>query len=202
MTRTGAEASETGAMPYRVRPLDPGTWADFARLVEANGGVWGGCWCLAFHAGNRSYPSTDARRAAKELRVREGTTHAALVYAGADCVGWAQFGSPGELPAIKNRKAYEAALDRLPEWRITCLFVGKGHRKRGVAETAIKGALAEIARLGGGTVEGYPEDVAGRRASGSFLWNGTLGMFERLGFAPVRKIGKHNWVVRRTVAPG
>jgi hypothetical protein len=24
----------------------PETWDDFAALVEANNGVWGGCWCM------------------------------------------------------------------------------------------------------------------------------------------------------------
>ena len=196
----GRPGPEDGRPRYTLRALSPETWPDFARLVEAHNGIWGGCWCLAFHAGNREYRTLEARRAGKEARVREGRTHAALVYAGADCVGWAQFGSPDELPAIKNRKNYEAGLDRLPDWRITCLFVGKGHRKRGAADAAVAGALGEIARLGGGTVEGYPEDVAGRKVSGSFLWNGTLGMFERLGFERVRKIGKHKWMVRRTVA--
>jgi len=31
---------------YRTRELSPDTWDDFARLVEANNGVWGGCWCM------------------------------------------------------------------------------------------------------------------------------------------------------------
>ncbi len=34
---------------YSTRPLDAGTWQDFAELVEAHNGVWGGCWCMAFH---------------------------------------------------------------------------------------------------------------------------------------------------------
>jgi hypothetical protein len=34
---------------YSTRPLDAGTWPDFAELVEAHNGVWGGCWCMAFH---------------------------------------------------------------------------------------------------------------------------------------------------------
>ena len=34
---------------YTTRPLTPDTWADFAELVEANNGVWGGCWCIGFH---------------------------------------------------------------------------------------------------------------------------------------------------------
>lgn len=192
--------AEATGRAYAVRALAPGTWPDFARLAEANNGVWGGCWCVGFHAGIKDLDRD--HRAVKEAMVRDGRTHAALVYAGADCVGWAQFGSPAELPAIKNRKEYEAALVRLPDWRITCLFVGKNHRRKGVAEAAVAGALDEIARLGGGTVEGYPEDVAGRKVSGSFLWNGTLAMFERLGFEPVRRLGKHKWVVRRTVQPG
>jgi hypothetical protein len=183
---------------YAVRALTPETWPDFARLVDANNGVWGGCWCLSFHAGDREHGPD--RRGAKEAMVREGRTHSALVYTGEDCVGWAQYGSAQELPAIKNRKEYLATLDRLPDWRITCFFVGRGHRKRGAARAALAGAVAQIAGLGGGTVEAYPEDVSGRKASHSFLWSGTLGMFERLGFERVRRLGKHKWVVRRTVA--
>lgn len=34
--------------------------------------------------------------------------------------------------------------------RITCFFVGRTHRRRGVADAALTGALDEIGRLGGG----------------------------------------------------
>ena len=34
---------------FIVKPLDKSTWPDFARLVEKNKGIWGGCWCMAFH---------------------------------------------------------------------------------------------------------------------------------------------------------
>ena len=84
-----------------------------------------------------------------------------------------------------------------PDWRITCHFVGKGHRRQGVASAALEGALELIAGLGGGTVEGYPED-AGSVPAG-FLFNGALSTYERLGFSRDRKIGKHRWVVTRTV---
>jgi hypothetical protein len=183
---------------YTMRELSPGTWPDFARLVEANNGVWGGCWCLSFHAGDREIGPD--RRGVKEAMVRQGRTRSALVYAGADCVGWTQYGRTGELPAIKNRREYLATLDRLPDWRITCFFVGKGHRRQGVATAAIAGAVHQIATLGGGWVEGYPDDVSGRKASRTFLWGGTLGMFERLGFQRARRLGKNKWVVRRAVA--
>ena len=36
---------------YTTQPLTADTWGDFAGLVEANNGVWGGCWCMGFHPG-------------------------------------------------------------------------------------------------------------------------------------------------------
>jgi GNAT superfamily N-acetyltransferase len=181
---------------YTVEPLSPKTWPDFARLVEKHNGVWGGCWCMAFHAEG---VGTGKGRSLKERRVREGRAHAALVYDGAACVGWCQFGPTDELPRIKHRRAYEEGLTDLPDWRITCFFVDRDHRHRGVSAVALGGALREVARLGGGTVESYPEDVTDRSVSSSFLHNGTLAMFEQRGFRRVRRLGKNHWVVAKRV---
>lgn len=182
-----------------IKPLDTTTWPDFAALVERNNGVWGGCWCMGFHTGGAHQGGYEVHRALKQKLVEAGEAHAALVYDGADCVGWCQFGSTAELPRIKHAKAYAEGLAALPDWRITCFYVDKGHRKLGVAATALAGAVAEIARLGGGVVESYPEDTEGRSVSSSFLHNGSLGMFELAGFARRRKIGKDRWVVTRLV---
>ncbi len=183
-----------------VQTLDATTWPDFARLVEAHNGVWGGCWCMAFHPEGVGRGKTPAQnRTEKECRVRDGTAHAALVYDGEACVGWCQFGSPDELPRIKHRRAYLDGLNELPAWRITCFFVDKASRRKGVASAALAGALEEIARLGGGVVESYPEAVDGRSVSASFLHNGTVALFERHGFERTRQLGKHHWVVERVV---
>lgn len=185
----------------RVLPLDAATWPAFAGLVERHDGVWGGCWCMGFHAEGvgRAGQTPAGNRAAKERRVREGRAHAALVLDGETCLGWCQYGPTDELPRIKRRAAYEAGLDALPGWRITCFFVDRKARGRGIADRALAGALALMAARGGGTVEAYPEDVAGRSTSSSFLHGGTVAMFERHGFARVRPIGKHHWVVRRAL---
>ncbi len=108
---------------------------------------------------------------------------------------------PAELPYIKSRRAYEKDLTTLPDWRVTCFFTGKGQRGRGVAHTALGGALAEIARKGGGTVEGYPEETDDRSVSGSFLHTGPMAVFENHGFTRSRPISPHRWVVTLTVAP-
>jgi ribosomal protein S18 acetylase RimI-like enzyme len=159
----------------------------------------GGCWCLEFHPeGNQRGAD---RRALKERRVRDGQAHAALVFDGDVCVGWCQFGSPEELSRIKFGRAYREAAGDAPDWRITCFFVDRSYRHTGVAAAALNGALREIARLGGGTVESSPEDVEGRKVSNSFLYNATVAMFERQGFTRTRQLGKNNWLVTKQVRP-
>jgi GNAT superfamily N-acetyltransferase len=183
---------------YTIKPLDESTWDAFAALVEANNGVFGGCWCIGFHEEGVKGSTAEQNRERKLARVRAGTTHSALVFDGGRCLGWAQFGSPEEVVRIKSRAAYEKGRTTpLPDWRIGCCFVGKGHRRKGVAAAAIAGALELIAELGGGTVEGYPEDAASVPAG--FLFNGALSTYDQLGFARERMIGKHRWVVRKHV---
>lgn len=179
---------------YTIRPLDMSTWGAFAALVEANNGIFGGCWCMGFHAKEGDEVATRALNCERKLElVRAGAAHAALVFDGDDCLGWAQFGPPEEVPRIKSRAAYEREHTLPPDWRIACCYVGKGHRRAGVATAALAGALDLIAEMGGGTVEGYPEDAANVPAG--FLYNGALSTYEALGFVRNRKIGKNRWVM-------
>jgi GNAT superfamily N-acetyltransferase len=191
----------TNEPTYATRHLTEDTWEDFAKLVEANNGVWGGCWCMGFHPeGVGNDRTRDQNRDAKQAHVRNGTVHQVLVYDRDECVGWCQYGPPVELPRIKNPKAYDAGLTDLPDWRIGCIFTGKGHRRSGVARAAVTAALAAIEEAGGGVVEAYPEQVEGREPqAGSYLHTGSENLFEELGFARDRKIAKWRWVMRRRV---
>jgi GNAT superfamily N-acetyltransferase len=187
-----------GSSTFRVQALDESTWPAYTALVERNNGIFGGCWCMGFHPEGVGKDTTaELNRERKLARVKAGTAHAALVFDGDECVGWCQFGVPDELPRIKSRAAYEKGRTALPDWRIACCYVGKGHRRQGVATAALTGALELIAGLGGGTVEGYPE--AAESVPAGFLYNGALSTYEQLGFTRDRQIGKHRWVVTTVV---
>ena len=185
-------------MTLTSRALDADTWDAFAELVERNNGVFGGCWCIGYHP-ECGQQGTDYR-AAKEDRVRTGRAHAALVL-DEDGVaqGWCQYGSPEELPGIKHRQVYDQDAPPLPDWRITCFYVDKKHRGQGIARTALEGALDQIAEAGGGLVEAIPEVTAGREAPGRFLFSATVELFEEHGFTRGRQVGKHAWIVSRSV---
>ena len=91
----------------------------------------------------------------------------------------------------------EEELDLVPDYRITCIFVDRGYRRKGLSAVALQGALDLISEAGGGVVEGYPHDTQGKKKS--VLYNGTRTLFERAGFTFVRSKGTGNCVMRRTV---
>ena len=185
---------------YVVKPLVPDTWEAFARLAERHNGVFGGCWCTWFHtfSSEKTYSAED-NRALKQQLVNEGRAHAALVFDSDEAVAWCEYGTPAELPNIYHRKEYEAELDTLPDYRITCLFVDKKYRRQALTAVALRGAVDLIAQAGGGVVEGYPHDTDGKKVS--VLYNGTRSLFEQAGFSYIRAKGTRNCVMRTTVAP-
>jgi GNAT superfamily N-acetyltransferase len=187
---------------YRIEPLSSASWAAFAAMVERNTGLFSGCWCIHFHC----HPDPPERReignrAMKEQLVREGRAHAALVFDGDEAIAWAQFGPVDELPNIHHRKEWERTVEALPDYRITCVYVDRRHRRSGMAEIAVRGALELIAGEGGGRVESYPHDLPPeKKMSSSFLYNATRTMYERLGFQYDRSKGTGNCVMTITVS--
>lgn len=117
-------------------------------------------------------------------------------------VAWCEYGTPDERPNIYHRKEYEASAERLPDYRLTCLFVDRRYRRKGVASVAVRGALELIGQAGGGVVETYPRDTDGKKMSASFLYNGTRGMYEEAGWRYDRAKGQFNCVMVTEVPPG
>jgi hypothetical protein len=184
---------------FTVQALTAATWDAFARMMERHNGVFGGCWCTYFHTmhDEKTFDADD-NRALKQRLVKQGRAHAALVFDGDEAVAWCEYGSPAELPNIYHRKQYEAELDALPDYRITCIFVDKKYRRKQLSAVALGGALELIAQAGGGVVEGYPHDNEGKKMS--VLYNGTRNLFEDAGFSYIRPKGPKNCVMRKKVS--
>ncbi len=189
-------------MTFVIRPLDRDTWDAFAELVERNGGVFGGCWCMGGYPEGLSRTDASVNRANKHRRVLNGTAHAALVLdKQGRAQGWCQYGDAEELARVKQRRAYEQDPPARPDWRIQCFYVDRRHRGRGIARAALEGALAQIAKAGGGRVEAISETTTGRRAPGRFLFSATVELYEQYGFIRGRQLGKHAYLLTGVVAP-
>ena len=189
------------ASTYTIKALDELTWPAYAALVEANNGVFGGCWCMGFHPEGGEKDMTAARSTAsancsvsrRAPRTRRSCSTVTTAWAGASS------GHPRNCRGSRATWRTTRVVHGVPDWRIACCFVGKGHRRKGVFAAGLAGALDLIAGYGGGVVKGYPEDSESVPAG--FLYNGALSTYEALGFSRDRMIGKHRWVVRKVVPP-
>ncbi len=166
------------------------TWPDFERLFASHGGVWGGCWCMFFHApGSFDAKAYQANRGAKHALVRRGKAHGTLVYCAGEPVGWCQFGPREELGRIDRKRGYTPTAE--DPWRITCLFIAPGHRRSGLAKLAVCESVKAMRKLKAKNIEAYP--VEGE-SSATFLWAGTPSLFEGAGFSRAGTLGKKSWI--------
>ncbi len=195
-------------MVYSTEELSPRTYPDFERLAAKQGG----CWCTYYQ---RARPARKklSRQAWKEVNrkykrklLREGRSHAALVYDGKIPVGWCQYGTQYELPRIdawrKSSRVWSKA--RPPSgtekfWRITCFFVDRNYRGKGVAKAGLRAALSSIQNQGGGVVEAYPVVSKKMAAVPRTRWFGTPSMFEKEGFDVVAPIGSSLILMRKKI---
>src|SRR2546428_4221552 len=148
-------------MAYTLRELSLRTFPDFETLAIKQGG----CWCMFYQRskpvgrGTRSDQWKRINRRDKRKFVRQGRSHAILVYDGRTPVGWCQYGGQEELPRIDARRTYRKVAPPVADqklWRITCFFVDPKYRGRGVAKFGLRAALDSIGNKGGGGVEAYP----------------------------------------------
>ncbi len=197
---------KTENVAYTIRELSPRTFSDFERLALKQGG----CWCMYYQRQKpiRRKLSTaewkNVNKKDKETLVRQGRSHAILVYDGKIPIGWCQYGVKDELPRIDAGRNYRRVgppdeTEKL--WRITCFFVDKGYRGKGVAKIALKAALKSIKEQGGGVVEAYPVVSPKMAAVPEWRWFGTPTMFRKEGFRTVAPLGTSGVLMRKTISP-
>ena len=140
----------------------------------------------------------------KRALVEKGKSHAILVYDNEIPIGWCQYGAKEELPRIDAGRGYRkvgplAGDEKL--WRITCFFVDRDYRGKGVAKLALNAALESITRQGGGIVEAYPVISEKMAAVAEWRWFGTPSMFKKEGFERIAPLGTSMILMRKTISP-
>jgi GNAT superfamily N-acetyltransferase len=116
--------------------------------------------------------------------VGDGPPPGLLAFEGDLAVGWCQLTPRDSLPLI-DRNWRLRRVDDLPVWCISCFYVRKGHRRKGVTSALIKAALKYAKARGASALEGYPLDAELTPSSSS---TGYATTFEREGF---RIIARH-----------
>ena len=192
-------------MAYTTRELSSRTFSDFEKIAAKQGG----CWCMHYQRAKpipQKSPSEwkKINRRDKRALVERGQSHAILVYDKENPVGWCQYGAKEELPRIDAGRGYRtvgppAGSEKL--WRITCFFVDREYRGKGVAKLALSAALESIKKQGGGIVEAYPVVSKKMTAVAEWRWFGTPNMFKKEGFEKIAPLGTSMVLMRKTISP-
>jgi GNAT superfamily N-acetyltransferase len=180
---------------WTVKPLTPDLWPAFEDLVGTHGAC-NGCWCMYWRIGSAYHQRPrDRNRADFRRIVDDGPPPGLLAFDDERAVGWCQLTPREALPWLE-RAPRLARVDDTPVWSLSCFYVRKGYRRRGVSAALIAASLEMARRAGAAVVEAYPYDAS--RANGG-AYTGVVSTFERAGFAIVAAPAGPRRIVRRTL---
>jgi GNAT superfamily N-acetyltransferase len=178
-----------------VRPLTPELWDAFEDLF-ADSPVCSRCWCMGPRIGSAyRRRSGAANRAEFRDIVGRGPPPGLLAFDGDIAVGWCQLTPRGDLPWLDQRAWRLERVDDLPVWAISCFYVRKGYRRRGMTALLIAEALNAAKHAKAPALEAYPLD---RDKTPSATSTGIVSTFARAGFrevarrVPPRPIMRHD----------
>jgi GNAT superfamily N-acetyltransferase len=130
--------------------------------------------------------------------VDDRTEPGILAFAGDVPVGWCAVAPREDYPGLGRSRILKAA-DDVPVWSVSCLFVAKEYRRRGVSVALLKAATEFVAGRGGTVVEGYPVEPKSPAMPAAFAWTGIASAFLRAGFREHRRGSETRPVMRYTL---
>ncbi|HEY1909187.1 MAG TPA: GNAT family N-acetyltransferase [Myxococcaceae bacterium] len=161
-----------------IRPVTPELWPALEDLFGKSGAS-NGCWCMYWRIGGGYREHKEENRDALRSVVRQGPPPGLLAFDGDVAVGWCQVTPRRALPYLDGFTRF-GPLDARPVWSVSCFFVRRSHRRRGVC-TALLAAAVRLAREAGApAVEAYPS------TKDPGWYTGFAAAFEKAGF---RKVG-------------
>jgi uncharacterized protein YndB with AHSA1/START domain/GNAT superfamily N-acetyltransferase len=143
----------------------------------------------------------DGNRRALRALVTKGEPTGILAYDGADPIGWCAVAPREATPRLERSKVL-ARLDDAPVWSVTCFFVARGHRKRGVTVSLLRAAAVHAHRAGARILEGYPVKPRQGELPAAFAWTGLASAFREAGLAEAARRSATRPIFRLTLSKG
>jgi len=186
----------------RFHSLTPDRWRDLTKLFGERGAC-GGCWCMTWRLGRGEFEKRrgESNRRAFQRIVRNGDEPGVLAYDGDEPIGWCAV-QPREVYTVLVRSRTLAPVDDRPVWSVTCFFIKREFRRRGVSVQLLKAAAKHAKSRGAKIVEGYPVEPRTGTMPDAFAWTGLSETFRRAGFKEVERRSPTRPIMRLEVARG
>lgn len=194
-------------MASRILALTPERASDYLAFFDgpafADNPDWASCYCHFYFCPKQlNWKNLGAKdnRAAMAARIAVGELEGYLAYAGEEVVGWLNVQPRHRVPHAFSRLGIAPTATDLPHTDVAmvlCFVVHPQHRRQGVAQSLLVGALGELAARGFKMVEAYP--FKGDDLDLSDHYHGPRTMFDAEGFRVFREDEKLT-VVRKVLA--
>ncbi|MET0460842.1 MAG: GNAT family N-acetyltransferase [Ilumatobacteraceae bacterium] len=183
-----------GALQCRPATADR---ADDVPAVLGERGV-GGCWCMWWRQRGAEWKATAPaeRKAMLAALMAEATPPGVLAYLDHRPVGWCAVAPREQYPRMQASATF-GPVDEAPVWAVSCLFIHRTVRRRGVGAALVEAAVAMATAYGAPGVEGIPVVPGGQRSPD--LYTGVPSMFEPLGFTEIARREPDRPIVRLAV---
>jgi GNAT superfamily N-acetyltransferase len=139
------------------------------------------------------------RRAFRKI-VSQGSPPGILAYAADKAVGWCSVAPRESYSSLMRSRVLKPA-DAQPAWSVTCLFVARDWRGRGMSEALVRAAVDYVRERGGRLVEAYPTDPRGKRLAAVSSYMGTPAIFRAAGFREFSRPSPARVIMRRQLRP-
>jgi GNAT superfamily N-acetyltransferase len=169
-------------LELEFEPLTPDRWPDVVKLFGPRGAC-AGCWCMVWRRSRADWErgKGSGNRAAFQRVVRKGPPPGILAYVDGEPVGWCAV-APREVYVQLERSRVLKRIDAEPVWSVSCIFVTRGYRRRGVSVALLRAAGKFAASHGAHVVEGYPVEPYSGKMPDAFAWTGTVAAFRAAGY--------------------
>lgn len=180
-------------------PLTPERWPDVVRLFGPRGAC-AGCWCMVWRRRRAEWErgKGSGNRAAFQRVVRKGPPPGILAYDDGQPVGWCAV-APREAYVQLARSRVLKPIDAEPVWSVSCIFVMRAYRRRGVSIALLRAAGEFAASRGARIVEGYPVEPYSGKMPDAFAWTGTVAAFRAAGYEEAARGSAKRPIMRRRV---
>jgi GNAT superfamily N-acetyltransferase len=185
---------------FTFEPLTAARWRDVEKLFGERGAC-GGCWCMAWRLPPkiwRTGKGAGNRNAFRRL-VGRGPAPGVLAYHETEPVGWCSFGPRATFPTLARSRVL-APVDDRDVWSVSCFFVARPFRRRGLSAALLDAAATHAARLGASVLEGYPQELEVEKMPDVFAWTGIASAFRRAGFTECARRSPLRPIMRRELA--
>lgn len=191
---------------FTFHPATADRWGDIEELFGERGAC-GGCWCMFWRLPRKEFDQNKGsgnKRAFKKIvmgqprsaaRPNKGHAPGIIAYRDKEPIGWCAVAPREEYLALERSRILKPVDDK-PVWSISCLFIKKPYRRKGVSALLLRAAVEFAANHGATVIEGYPVEPSMDKMPDPFLWHGVPSAFKAAGFHEVLRRSKSRPIMR------